>query len=482
MQSGPNADAPGPWMRSVLAHLDGLPVAVRSFEAEWSGRELLARAGGAAGFLADRCTPGAPVPALVGSDADAYALTLGGALSGRPVAPLGTRLAVAELAPLVRRLGAPVLVADRANARLAAETARAAGTGVAVHGGFEPADPEITPTGADGVILVLHTSGTTGLPKVVLVRDSAVFHRAQAYQREMGLGPGDLFCSTGGFHHTGGVGMCFVAAASGAGVAPLPRFTTGVWRAAAALRPTCGLLVPTMIDALLEERCLGSVPLRALQYGTAPIHPETLSEALQALPGTSFTQAYGQTEGGPITLLGHEAHLRALAGEPHLLASVGRAPAGVELRLDDVGDDGVGEVVARAPQVFMPGPDGWLHTGDLGRVDGEGYLFLQGRLGDKIIRGGENVYPLEIERVLEAHPQVREAAAVGVPSRRWGQTIKAFVVPADADRPPDVAVLAAFVKSRLAGFKVPADWELTAELPRNAAGKLLRRRLVPTDA
>jgi acyl-CoA synthetase (AMP-forming)/AMP-acid ligase II len=232
-----------------------------------------------------------------------------------------------------------------------------------------------------------------------------------------------------------------------------------------------------MIDLLLAERCLDAVRLRGLHYGTAPIHPETLREALAALPGTTFTQAYGQTEGGPLTMLRHEDHLRAQRGEPHLLMSVGQPPEGVELRLDDIGEDEVGEVVARARQVFLPGPDGYLHTGDLGRIDDDGYLYLHGRRGDKIIRGGENIYPLEIEQVLETHPSVREAAVIGIADRRWGQTIKAFVVPADPDQPPDFSALIAHVKSRLAGFKVPADWELTEELPRNPAGKLLRHRV-----
>jgi len=134
-------------------------------------------------------------------------------------------------------------------------------------------------------------------------------------------------------------------------------------------------------------------------------------------------------------------------------------------------------VVARAGQVFLPGPDGWLHTGDLGRVDEEGFLYLRGRRGDTIIRGGENVYPLEVERVLETHPQVLEAAVIGVADRRWGQTLKAFVVATDPARPPDPTELAAYARERLAHFKVPADWELIGELPRNPAGKLLRRLL-----
>jgi acyl-CoA synthetase (AMP-forming)/AMP-acid ligase II len=119
-----------------------------------------------------------------------------------------------------------------------------------------------------------------------------------------------------------------------------------------------------------------------------------------------------------------------------------------------------------------------LRTGDLGRLDTEGYLFLSGRRGDKIIRGGENVYPLEVEQVLESHPAVREAAVVGVPDRRWGEVIKAVIVPADDAVPPDTEELRTHVRARLAGFKVPTVWELAPALPRNASGKLLRRLLV----
>jgi acyl-CoA synthetase (AMP-forming)/AMP-acid ligase II len=275
------------------------------------------------------------------------------------------------------------------------------------------------------------------------MRDAAVRHRAAAYERSLGLAEGELYCGAGAFHHTGGIGMYLVALACGAGVFPLPRFTSDIWRAAAELRPSCALLVPTMIDLLLAEHALDVVPLRALHYGTAPIHPATLTEALEALPTTRFAQAYGQTEGGPLAILDHDEHLRALRGEPHLLASVGRACPGVELLVDDPADDGVGEVIARAGQVFLPGPDGWLRTGD----------------------------------VLETHPKIGEAAVVGIDDRRWGQTIKAFVVPVDPADLPDPAELAAYCRERLAAFKVPVDWEPRTALPRNAAGKLLRRSL-----
>jgi acyl-CoA synthetase (AMP-forming)/AMP-acid ligase II len=232
-----------------------------------------------------------------------------------------------------------------------------------------------------------------------------------------------------------------------------------------------------MIDLLLEQGALAKVSLRGLHYGTAPIHPDTLRAALDAIPGTEFTQAYGMTEGGPLALLGHTDHIRAAAGYTRLLASVGRILPNVEYRFDDPDADDVGELVARAPQIFQPGPDGWLHTGDLGHVDEEGFLYLRGRMGDKLIRGGENIYPLEVEQVLELHGAVSEAAVIGIPSRRWGQTLKAFVVAKDSQRPPEVSDLVEHVRGHLATFKVPEEWELLTELPRNPAGKLLRYRL-----
>jgi len=476
-ESDTSATSPGPWMTAVLSELAELPTAVRTFEQDWSGPELLARASGAARFLERLAPPETIVPALLANSPSSIALTLGGALVNRPLAPLGTRLAVNELAPLLVGIGTPTVVADQPNFELASRVAGAAGLHVSLVPELPAVDPDFVPTRPDSVVLVLHTSGTTGRPKAVQVRDAAVWHRAQAYRSGMGLSSDDLYCSTGGFHHTGGVGMLFVAVACGSGVVCFPRFSVNAWRALAPLQPTCALLVPTMIDLLLEEKALADVRLRGLHYGTAPIHPDTLSAALDVLAGTEFTQAYGMTEGGPISMLEHEDHLRAAGGEPRLLTSVGRILPSVERRFDDVGRDAVGELVVRAGQIFQPDPDGWLRTGDLGHLDDEGFLFLKGRKGDKIIRGGENIFPLEVERVLELHDQVREAAVVGISDRRWGQTLKAVIVAKDPDSLPDIATLNAHARDHLAGFKVPADWEFTSELPRNAAGKLLRHRL-----
>jgi acyl-CoA synthetase (AMP-forming)/AMP-acid ligase II len=121
--------------------------------------------------------------------------------------------------------------------------------------------------------------------------------------------------------------------------------------------------------------------------------------------------------------------------------------------------------------------DGWLHTGDLGSLDADGYLYLSGRRHDMVVRGGENVYPVEVEQVLAGHPAVAGVGVVGVPDPRLGETLAAFILPHDPERPPPEDELRSFVRQRLAGFKVPAHWYVVAELPHNASGKLLRREL-----
>ena len=190
-----------------------------------------------------------------------------------------------------------------------------------------------------------------------------------------------------------------------------------------------------------------------------------------------MVQIFGQTEASPITVLSHEDHVRAAADRPDLLRSVGRAIRGAELRIEGADDDGIGEVALRAPHVFQVDPDGWRRTGDLGTISDEGYLTLHGRVNDRIIRGGENIYPIEIESVLADHPDVRDVAVVGVPDRRWGEIVKAVVVPANIAVPPPADDLRALVADRLAHFKVPAVIEFADELPRNSSGKILRRQL-----
>ncbi len=467
------------WSQLVTATVASDRATVISPTSRWSGTDLLGIAAGLAGWVRRVAPSGTfAVPALLSDTGPSMALLLGAAEAIRPIAPLGPRLTVSELATAVRGLQADVLIAEPAHAELGGEVAWASGTQLAVIPDPLPrSDPGEPPTDPDAPAWVLHTSGTTGAPKPVAYRQGALAARTRVYTQCAQLAPGDVFVAGGGFHHIAGSGNLAVALAAGATVAQFPSFSVDAWRALAPLDVTHALLVPSMIEMLLRANALALPRLRSVQYGAAPIHPETLRAMLDALPGVEVWQFFGQTEGSPICALSPDDHRQALAGKPDLLRSVGRAAPEVELRLEEVGADGIGEICARGPHLFLPGDDGWLRTGDLGHIDGNGYVFLVGRKGDTINRGGENVRPLEVETVLRSHPAVRDAAVIGVPDRRLGEEIGAYVVAADPAAPPEPDDLARHARYSLAGFKVPRHWTFVTDLPRNSQGKVLRRVL-----
>ena len=464
---------------SVLAQRDQAP-AVTDHQTSWTANELLGRASAAAAlFISKNLPSGQPLPGLLINTPFAIAAVLGGMASGHPVAPLGPRLQVDELATAVTSLGASVLLATPETAATAQAVADHSGTRLLILTDLPPCDDPPESPCDEQIGFILHTSGTTGQPKPVPAPVAATRHRVEVYRRILALGPDSRYWTASPFHHIAGVGMMLTALAAGATVLAVPHFSPACWQALAELRPTHCLLVPTMIDQLLAAGVLGAASPRVLQYGAAPITRDLLSEATQALPGTDFVQVYGQTEGNPICCLTAEDHRRARA-LPELLETVGRPVPGLELAVDTPDAGGIGEIRARAGHLFAPGPDGWLATGDLGQLDAAGYLRLTGRRGDKIIRGGENIYPAEVESVLRAHPGIADVAVVGTPDRRWGQTVHAAVVP--AGHPPDPEELRRWTRERLPGFKVPATWTFVSELPRNAAGKVLRRALIPPTA
>jgi acyl-CoA synthetase (AMP-forming)/AMP-acid ligase II len=468
------------WNELVVARWSASTApAVVDDDATWSGEELLARAGGASAWLDELgFSVGAPVPALVDESATAIALIVGAALSGRPLAPLGTRLTADEIAVAVEGLGARSLVAEPATAALAADAAARAGVEVQIIDGTPPpGDLPHHRAEPDDVVAIVHTSGTTGAPKAVPIRHETLLPRIPIHTDLLGFGPGARYSSASPLHHTGGITMVLSALGAGTALIPQARFSIDGWRRVGELGVTCALLVPTMIDVLLAEGALADAAPATLQYGAAPIHVDTLRAALAALPDTQFVQIFGQTEVSPITALTHADHAQALAGRPELLGTVGRPVAGLELMVEDPDDGGVGEITIRAPHAFVSDGDGWRRTGDLGTVDAEGYVRLHGRTGDRIVRGGENIYPAEIEAVLATHPKVREVAVVGVADRRWGEVLRAVVMPVDVTRPPTLAELQDLARDRLAHFKAPAELVVVDALPRNANGKVVRRLL-----
>lgn len=468
------------WNELLLSHWSGsAEPAVVDDEGVLTGADLLARASGAsAWFDALGFAPGDAVPALMDESRTSIAMLVGGALSRRPLAPLGTKLAVDDLAAAVQGLGARHLFVDPARIELAEQVAATTGVElVVVDRSLEPAAPLDGRCEPDDVAAIVHTSGTTGRPKPIRLTQGPLESRVHIYQSAMGIGPGDRYCSASPFYHTAGVAMDVTVLGMGVAIVPQDWFSIDNWRRAGRLGVTCALLVPTMIELLLAEGALAEFSPSVLQYGAMPIHPDTLRATLAALPDTRLLQIFGQTEASPLTYLSHDDHLRAAGDRPDLLLSVGCAVDRTELAVERPDADGIGEIIVRAPHLFQVDADGWRRTGDLGTISDEGYLSLHGRVNDRIIRGGENIYPIEIELVLQEHPGVRDVAVVGVPDRTWGEIVKAVVVPTDVADPPDPDELRELVRNRLARFKAPTTVEYVDALPRNPSGKILRRQL-----
>ncbi|MDA8208170.1 MAG: AMP-binding protein, partial [Actinomycetota bacterium] len=238
--------------------------------------------------------------------------------------------------------------------------------------------------------------------------------------------------------------------------------------------------------------------LRNILYGAAPMPPALLRRAMATF-GCDFVNAFGAgTEAGLQTVLNAADHRRALDGHEHLLASIGRPAFGVAVRicdddLNDVAPGEVGELVTRSDTVMsgylgdeeasaLALRDGWFRAGDLAWRDEEGYYYLAGRKKDMIIRGGENIYPLEIENVLAEHSALLEVAVVGVPDAHWGERVRAFLVMRSGAARPSDEELVALCRTKLAGFKVPAEFLWVESLPRNASGKVLKRELREAEA
>jgi len=255
-------------------------------------------------------------------------------------------------------------------------------------------------------------------------------------------------------------------------------------------------LVPAVLAQVLQagpEAVALFGRLRTYTYGAAPMPLPLLRAAMEAWPDTDFIQVYGLTEvAGVATHLTPEDHRNA--EHPERLQSAGRPIPGMEVRvvdaatLEDVPTGEHGEIWLRTRQLMsgflgrpeetaaVVTPDGWFRTGDMGRVDDEGFVFVEDRLKDMIISGGENIYSPEIERVLAEHPAVAEVAVIGVPDDRWGEVVKAVVVlKPDASATPEELI--AHCREHLAHFKCPRSVDVLDALPRNPTGKILKREL-----
>jgi acyl-CoA synthetase (AMP-forming)/AMP-acid ligase II len=485
------------WTATVaraLAAAGNRTVAIGPDGTSWTGLELTRRAAGATAVLDGAGCPrdGTPVAALLSTGLPALAFLHAGAASRRPLAPLGTRLTAREVAACVAPLGARVLLAERAAETLGREVAAVCGCELVVVDGVEPRDTtlsdeadstmEVAATvGLDDVAYVLHTSGTTGAPKRAPTRQRHLVARTELMAGLYDLDEHGVFAATSPFHHVAGLGVVAVTMAVGATFVGLDAFTVEAFTGLSAYGVTHVATISTVVEMLVRAAAFtaSSVPtLRCLSYGSSPMRVETMRGVLAEHPDVAFITWYGQTEGSPITYLSPDDHRRAVADDrDDLLATVGRPVPGGEIAIREPDGDGIGEILARAPHMVVVDAEGWRATGDLGFVDAEGLLHLVGRKGDMIIRGGENVYPAEVEAVLGEHAAVAEAVVAGIADERLGETVAAWIRPADAAAPPSTEELRAFARERLAGFKVPVVWRFVATIPRNVSGKPLRREL-----
>jgi acyl-CoA synthetase (AMP-forming)/AMP-acid ligase II len=357
-------------------------------------------------------------------------------------------------------------------------------------------EPDV-PVSDDDVLGLAFTSGTTGLPKGVLQPQRMIKSLVVNMSIDYEIVPDEFRYTASPIFHIAGQGMILMHVWRGFPTLVLPQFEPSAvltWMQSGRL--TGAFLVPTMVSSLLEHPGVsaGSYEnLRSIIYGGAPMSPALLRRALEVF-GCDFINAFGAaTEGGLQSVLSSADHRRALAGAPHLLGSIGRPAFGVEMRIvDESGADvprgEVGEIITRSDPVMagyleMPEEtsrairDGWFWGGDLARTDDDGYLYLAGRSKDMIIRGGENIYPVEIETVLADHPSVAQVAVVGRPDEHWGEVVVAFVTGDPAGPAPDPEVLREHCRTHLAAYKVPVEVTVLDALPLNASGKILKRTL-----
>lgn len=361
------------------------------------------------------------------------------------------------------------------------------------------AEPPVV-AGDDDIIGLAFTSGTTGLPKGVLQSQRMLKAIVAGLIIEYRMRPDDVLYTAAPAFHIAGVGQLLTCVTYGTPSLIVPQFDPrATLDFLAADRLTAVFMVPTMISSLLNLPDVSDHAydrLRLIYYGAAAMSPSLLRRAMEVF-GCDFLNAFGAgTEAGLQSVLTPEDHRAALDGRPELLGSIGRPAYGVALRIvdDDLNDVPVGEVgeIATRSDTVMDGylempletdgalRGGWFRAGDMGYRDENGYLYLSGRKKDMIIRGGENIYPIEIESVLAEHSAVAQSAVVGVPDEHWGEIVRAWV----ALRPGAAVTaeeLAAHCAGRLAQYKVPAQFRFGESLPTNASGKILKRELRTRD-
>jgi len=427
------------------------------------------------------------------------ALLFGGGLAGVPLAPVNYRLADGPLRSMLSRTAPAVaVVEDNAVGRVAGVDGLTVLTLDALRARIEaaaPAEPGVVDP--EAIAVLLYTSGTTGEPKAAVLRHRHLASYVISAVEFRGAADDHAALVSVPPYHIAGIVTILSSLYAGRRIVYQAQFDAERWVEVARDEGiTHAFVVPTMLARILdvlEARGEKLPGLLHLAYGGGRMPPPVLERALGLLPGVGFVNAYGLTEtASTIAMLRPEDHREAVGSDDPAvrarLGSVGRPLPALEVEIRDPTGRPVpagerGEIYVRGEQVAGEylarralTADGWFPTNDGGRLDEAGFLFVEGRLDDVIVRGGENLSPGEIEDALLAHPAVRDAGVVGLPDEEWGETVAAAVV-LRAGGEATVAELQDWVRARLRSSRTPAVIEFRAELPYNETGKLLRRVL-----
>jgi acyl-CoA synthetase (AMP-forming)/AMP-acid ligase II len=481
---------------------DKVAISAEGVELTWSRlHEQVCRV--AAALMRDGVGPQDRVIYLGKNDPRYFEVLFGCALAGAVLTPLNWRLAPDELTAIIEDARAAVAIVDPSVVKSIKSKLKAV-VALGEHQSWMsyerwcgPAnDPGVRPQ-PEHIAFQLYTSGTTGRPKGAMFANGTNLRvLLDDISVEWGFTPEDVSLVALPLFHMGGLAWALAGLARGARCVVVRDFDpVAVLNTIQAANVTIAFFVPAMLNAVcsVADVCARELGLRRVFYSGAPISPVALTRAMAALR-CDFIQIYGLTEatGAFAQLPAHEHD--ANGPSAHLLLSAGRPYPWVEVRVVstsaqcDVPTGEIGEIWTRSEQNLVGywndpeqtakalTPDGWLRTGDLGRVDEEGRIFLVDRAKDLVISGGENVYPVEVENVLAAHPQLAEVAVIGVPHERWGETVKAVVVPRPGAKVDQDEVIG-FVRQRLAGFKCPTSIDIATALPRTATGKVLKHVL-----